>query len=143
MVWDGPWRTWEPMQNILLVPCIRLMTEIPQRKNGAPLDGHRTGRSGKMLDEETRYKENSASFEQKGWWLVDREALTPLLPDGSLFLPATDLNGIGNYWTGTKRSDGKRWQIHITDDLTATDYTGLDEYKRAVRPVFLLSDLEE
>ena len=98
-----------------------------------------------MLDEETRYKENSASFEQKGWWLVDREALTGFkqLPDESLFLPATNSNGTGDYWTKTTRSDGKRWQIHFTDDMTATEYTGLDAYKRAVRPVFDISDLEK
>ena len=98
-----------------------------------------------LVNEENSYKENSATFEQKGWWMVSREALngTSLLPDRCIFLPATNSNGTGDYWTKTTRSDGKRWQIHFTDDMTATDYTGLDAYKRAVRPVFSLSELEE
>ena len=100
----------------------------------------------KLVNEENSYKENSASFEQKGWWIINRESLynNNQLPDRCIFLPATTEDGqAGGYWTGTKRSDGKRWMVYITDDLTATDYTALDEWYRAVRPVFTLPAPED
>ena len=101
----------------------------------------------KLVNEENSYKENSASFEQKGWWIINRESLynNNQLPDRCIFLPATTEDGqAGGYWTGTKRqADGKRWMVYINDDLTATDYTALDEWYRAVRPVFTLPAPED
>ena len=90
------------------------------------------------------YRENTASFENAGWWFINKGSLdgSSQLPDRAILLRKNGNDGGCRYWTSTKNADGKLLYISVTDDYIK--YIGGNEAGyQGVLPVFSLSELDK